>query len=114
MGDDGFHALNGYGRYIDDNIYSQGNYKMHCLHGKGKWIKKIGEVHEGDFKEDILNGEGKILLPNGDIEEGTFVDCELEGNGKRIYLDGKIQIGKFHNGELIVWSNRITMWYINW
>lgn len=118
--------LKGLGRQSLQQYNEEGNFKSGKLHGKGKRISPLGEIHEGEFVEGQLHGLGKIYsrnhpgstegnyvngklegygkidhgLGNGDGEEGQFKAGQLHGKGKRI-IEGQVEEGLFEEGRLI-------------
>ena len=93
--------LNGYGRYISEREFQQGQYCDGLLHGQAKVNTSNGQIFMGTFQNAILSGPGKRYYPSGIIEEGHFKNYSLNGQGRRIMPDGSVLSGIFRDGNLI-------------
>lgn len=67
LDENGKHSLDGYGGHVSEQLFNQGMYKKHKLHGQAKSVNIDGKIQEGHFKCDKLNGQGRRTFPDGTI-----------------------------------------------
>jgi hypothetical protein len=90
---------NGYGKYVYNNGYYEGNFKNGYRNGKGKYYFDIGDFYDGNFSDNKFNGKGTYYYTNGERYEGEWSNQRYHGKGELFHLDGMVDIGYWDMGK---------------
>lgn len=124
MGDWEMDAINGYGKYENNEFVYEGEWKNNLRHGKGTLtLFHDGSTYSGDFVKGRKEGKGSWRLPNGNTYEGQWVNNKRhgwgalkeghnvyegdwinnfrEGKGIQYYADGSKYEGGWKEGKVI-------------
>jgi hypothetical protein len=90
---------NGYGKYVYNNGYYEGNFKNGYRNGFGKYYFDIGDLYAGNFSDNKFNGKGTYYYTNGERYEGEWNNQRYHGKGELFHLDGLVDIGYWEMGK---------------
>lgn len=89
---------NGYGKYVYNNGYYEGNFKNGYRNGQGKYYFDIGDLYIGNFDDNKFNGKGTYYYTNGERYTGEWKDQRTHGKGELVQFDGTLKIGFWKDG----------------
>lgn len=90
---------NGYGKYVYNNGYYEGNFKNGYRNGYGQYYFDIGDYYAGNFSDNKFNGKGTYYYTNGERYEGEWNNQRYHGKGELFHLDGMVDIGYWEMGK---------------
>ncbi|MFN5135690.1 MAG: caspase family protein [Chitinophagaceae bacterium] len=90
---------NGFGKYVYNNGYYEGNFKNGYRNGYGKYYFDIGDFYIGNFSDNKFNGKGTYFYTNGERYEGEWNNQRYHGKGELFHLDGMVDIGYWEMGK---------------
>jgi hypothetical protein len=89
---------NGFGKYVYNNGYYEGNFKNGYRNGQGKYFFDIGDYYVGNFFDNKFNGKGTYYYTNGERYEGEWNNQRYHGRGELFHIDGMVDIGYWNMG----------------
>ncbi len=89
---------NGYGKYVYNNGYYEGNFKNGFRNGQGSYFFDIGDYYIGNFRDNKFNGKGTYYYTNGERYAGEWKDQRLHGKGELVQFDGELKLGFWKEG----------------
>lgn len=101
VGNYAYGKAEGYGEYYWANgDQYKGFYKNGLRHGKGVWMKMLGnsDKYEGEWGKDKKCGYGTYVWASGNIYKGYFLDDLRHGYGEMIWADGSAYKGHWEKG----------------
>lgn len=96
---------NGYGKYVYNNGYYEGNFKNGFRNGQGSYYFDIGDYYVGNFKDNKFNGQGIYYYTNGERYNGEWKEQRLHGKGELVQFDGELRLGYWNEGK---YENKTT------
>lgn len=96
---------NGYGKYVYNNGYYEGNFKDGFRNGQGSYYFDIGDFYKGNFKDNKFNGKGLYYYTNGERYNGEWKEHRLHGKGELVQFDGELKLGYWNEGK---YENKTT------
>ncbi len=90
---------NGYGKYVYNNGYYEGNFKNGFRNGQGSYFFDIGDYYTGNFKDNKFNGKGIYYYTNGERYNGEWKEQRLHGKGELVQFDGELKLGYWNEGK---------------
>ncbi len=90
---------NGFGKYVYNNGYYEGNFKNGYRNGTGKYFYDIGDFYQGTFKDNKFNGKGIYYYTNGERYDGEWKDQRHHGKGQMFHFDGLPEEGYWNEGK---------------
>lgn len=90
---------NGYGTYVYNNGYYEGNFKNGYRNGYGQYYFDIGDYYAGNFSDNKFNGKGTYYYTNGERYEGEWNNQRYHGRGELFHIDGMVDIGFWDMGK---------------
>ncbi|MFN4284415.1 MAG: caspase family protein [Lacibacter sp.] len=90
---------NGYGVYVYNSGYYEGNFKNGYRDGFGKYYFDIGDYYVGTFRENKFNGKGTYFYTNGERYLGEWKDQRHHGYGQLFRSDGLPEEGYWNEGK---------------
>jgi hypothetical protein len=90
---------NGYGKYVYNNGYYEGNFKNGFRNGQGSYYFDIGDFYIGNFKDNKFNGKGIYYYTNGERYNGEWKEHRLHGKGELVQFDGELKLGFWNEGK---------------
>jgi hypothetical protein len=90
---------NGFGKYVYNSGYYEGNFKNGYRNGYGKYYFDIGDFYAGNFSDNKFNGKGTYYYTNGERYEGEWSNQRYHGRGELFHLDGMVDIGYWDMGK---------------
>ncbi len=91
----------GYGKYVYNNGYYEGNFKNGYRHGQGTYYYDIGDYYTGNFSENKYNGKGTYYYTNGERYDGEWRDQRYHGKGQLFHFDGLPEEGYWSLGKFL-------------
>ena len=104
---------NGYGKYVYNSGYYEGNFKNGYRNGTGKYYFDIGDFYTGNFSDNKFNGKGTYYYTNGERYEGEWRDQRYNGRGQLFHFDGLPEEGYWDMGKFLgetVKPNGYDLW----
>lgn len=92
---------NGYGKYVYNNGYYEGNFKNGYRNGEGQYFFDIGDYYIGNFADNKFNGKGTYYYTNGERYYGEWKDQRYHGYGQLFHFDGLPDEGYWNQGKFI-------------
>jgi hypothetical protein len=89
---------NGFGKYVYNNGYYEGNFKNGYRHGQGRYYYDIGDFYIGTFYENKFNGQGTYYYTNGERYNGEWKEQRHHGKGLLFHFDGEAEDGYWTEG----------------
>ena len=90
---------NGFGKFVYNGGYYEGNFRNGYRHGYGKYYFDIGDFYEGNFKENKFNGKGTYYYTSGERYEGEWQDQRHHGFGVLFQSSGEYKDGYWNEGK---------------
>jgi len=90
---------NGFGKYVYNNGYYEGNFKNGYRNGTGKYFYDIGDFYQGTFKDNKFNGKGIYYYTNGQRYDGEWKDQRNHGKGQMFHFGGLPEEGYWNEGK---------------
>lgn len=92
---------NGFGKYVYNNGYFEGNFKNGYRNGFGKYYFDIGDFYVGNFTDNKFNGKGTYYYTNGERYDGEWKDQRYYGKGELFHFDGLPELGYWNMGKFL-------------
>ncbi len=92
---------NGFGKYVYNNGYYEGNFKNGYRNGQGKYYYDIGDFYTGIFHDNKFNGKGTYYYTNGERYDGEWKEQRHHGKGQLFHFDGEAEDGYWNEGVKI-------------
>ncbi len=90
---------NGFGKFVYNNGFYEGNFKNGYRNGTGKYFYDIGDFYQGTFKDNKFNGKGIYYYTNGERYDGEWKDQRHHGKGQMFHFDGLPDEGYWNEGK---------------
>jgi hypothetical protein len=92
---------NGFGKYLYNNGYYEGNFRNGYRNGFGKYYYDIGDCYMGNFTDNKFNGKGTYFYTNGERYDGEWKDQRYYGKGELFHFDGLPEAGYWDMGKFL-------------